>query len=277
MPVTNDNYDQLKIDKLKHFLEEMSGRGLARPYEIFVDNLKVVPKTDDPKEFDNYEYYMNEDTEKIRILIYNSQHTPRNDQYCFYIQRHNVQKPVSSLNGLGEIETIVQEKLSAREKEYELARLQKELEDTKQQLEESEEYAEELERQLDEAKSNKYKLGKLDLVDLGTIVLGKFAEKNADVLSKVGLQGLSGNKELTENLTPETEATFQKKATDNNNSNQSSTLNPESLQYIPVLQNLDQAFEKEDLEIVMLILQKFTEEPAHLKTVAELLNVNRQT
>jgi len=72
MPVTNDNYDQLKIDKLKYFLEEMASKGHARPFEIFVDSLKVIPKTDDPKEFDNYEYYMNEDTEKVRILIYNS-------------------------------------------------------------------------------------------------------------------------------------------------------------------------------------------------------------
>jgi hypothetical protein len=274
MPVTNDNYDQLKIDKLKHFLEEMAQRGFARPFEIFVDNLKVVPKTEDPKEFDNYEYYMNEDTEKIRILIYNSQHTPRNDQYCFYVQKNKTEKP-NAINGLGEIDAIVQEKFSAREKEYELQRLQKELEDTKQQLEESEEYAEELEKQLDEAKSNKYKLGRLDLVDLATAALGKLAEKNADVLSKVGLQGLSANKEITDSQTPDTEATFQKKESNNSASN-NTQLNPESLQYIPVLQNLDQAFEKQDLEVVMLILQKFSEEPSQLKTVAELLNIQRQ-
>ncbi len=35
MPVSNDKYDQLKIDKLKHFLMEMAGRGQARPFEIF--------------------------------------------------------------------------------------------------------------------------------------------------------------------------------------------------------------------------------------------------
>jgi hypothetical protein len=44
MPVTNDKYDQLKIDKLKHFLEDMASKGQAKPFEIFVDNLKVVPK-----------------------------------------------------------------------------------------------------------------------------------------------------------------------------------------------------------------------------------------
>src|SRR5437660_12631732 len=101
MPVSNDKYDQLKIDKLKHFLEDMAGKGHPRPFEIFVDSLKVVPKSEDPKDFDNYEYYMNEDSEKVRILIYNSQHSPRNDQYCFYVQQNKQEKPV---NGLGEIE-----------------------------------------------------------------------------------------------------------------------------------------------------------------------------
>ena len=100
MPITHDNYDQLKIDKLKHYLEDMTAKGHAKPYEIFVDSLKVVPKTEDPKEFDNYEYYMNDDTEKIRIQIYNSNLSPRNDQYCFYVKQHKQDK---GLNGLGDI------------------------------------------------------------------------------------------------------------------------------------------------------------------------------
>lgn len=265
MPVTNDNYDQLKIDKLKHFLEEMAAKGHARPFEIFVDNLKIVPKTDDPKEFDNYEYYMNEDTEKVRILIYNSNLSPRNDQYCFYVQKHKQEKP---LNGLGEIDAIVQEKLSARDKEFELNQLKKELEETKQQLEEAEDYADQLEQQLEEAKSNKYKLGKLDLVELGGVVLENLAIKNSPALEKIGLSGLiATNKAAEETKIEETQASFQKKSEANPD------LKPEHLQYIPVLQNLDQAFEKQDLEVVMQILQKFSEEPSHLKTVAELLNI----
>ena len=124
-----------------------------------------------------------------------------------------------------------------------------------------------LEQQLEDAKSNKYKLGKLDLVDLGTLVLGKLAEKNADLLSKVGLEGLSSNqKQIPGTELTETEASFQKK-TDNQN------LSPEQLQYISVLQQLDQAFDKPSLEVVMLILGKFSEEPETLKSVAELLNI----
>ena len=52
MPVTNDTYDQLKIDKLKHFLEAQAAKGLAKPYEMLLDNLKVLSKTEDPQEYD---------------------------------------------------------------------------------------------------------------------------------------------------------------------------------------------------------------------------------
>ena len=265
MPVSNDKYDQLKIDKLKHFLMEMAARGQARPFEIFVDNLKVIPKTEDPKEFDNYEYYMNEDTEKIRILIYNSAATPRNDQYCFYVQQN---KPEKSLNGLGDLDGIIQEKLSARDREHEARLMKEELEETKKQLEEAEEYAEQLERQLEEAKSNKYKLGKLDLVELGGAVLEKLAVKNAGTLEKIGLAGLvAPNNTVGTATTEETNASFQKK------SESPPDLKPEHLQYIPVLQQLDAAFERPQLEIVMKVIAKFSEEPEQLQTVAELLNI----
>src|SRR5690349_12428861 len=153
MPVTNDVYDQLKIDKLKHFLETQFEKGHPKPFEIFVDNLKVVSKTDDPKEFDSYEFYMNEDTEKVRILIYNSNLSPRNDQYCFMVQK--TMGGSKSLNGLGEIEGIIQEKLAARDREYEMNRLREELESTKQELEETEDYAEKLEEEIKHLKENK--------------------------------------------------------------------------------------------------------------------------
>ncbi len=266
MPVINESYDQLKIDKLKHFLEEMAAKGHARPFEIFVDSLKVVPKTEDPKDFDNYEYYMNENTEKIRILIYNTSLSPRNDQYCFYVQQQKQHQQAP--NGLGEIDHIIQEKLSARDREHEMARLQTELEETKKQLEESEEYAEELERQLEESKCNKYKLGKLDLVELGGVVLERLAVKNSPALEKIGLGGLLASNGQAENSpSEETQVSFQKK------SGEDSELKPECLQYIPWLQQLDAAFDQPQLEIVMQVLGKFSEEPSKLNTVAELLNI----
>lgn len=266
MPVTNDKYDPLKIDKLKYFLGEMAAKGQHRPYEIFVDNLKVVPKTEDPKDFDNYEYYINEDSEKIRILIYNSNLSPRNDQYCFYLQQ---QKGEKSVNGLGEIEGIIQEKLSARDREYELSQLKNELEDTKKQLEESEEYAEELEKQLEESKSNKFKLGKLDLVELGGVVLERLAVKNSPALEKIGLGALVGSTaELHCSAAIEQEASFQKKT-----NSAAGELKPELLSYIPLLQQLEAAFDPPTLETVMQVISKFSQDSGSLDAVADLLNI----
>lgn len=263
MPVTNENFDQLKIDKLKHFLEDMAAKGQPRPFEIFVDSLKVVPKTEDPKDFDAYEYYINEDTEKIRILIYNSNLSPRNDQYCFYLQKNKTDK---SLNGLGDIDNLIQEKIAARDREHEAIRLKNELESTQKQLAEAEEYIEELEQKLSEATDDKYKLKNINLIELGTTVLGKLAERHADVLAKAGLEGFGARKpELPSQ--PEGEASFQKK------SEAAENLSEDQKRYISFLSSLEQVFNHDQLDELMKIIQKLSEEPVRLNEVSQLLNI----
>ncbi|MBN8865854.1 MAG: hypothetical protein J0H92_20945 [Sphingobacteriales bacterium] len=260
MPVTTEKYDQLKIDKLKHLLTELAAKGQARPFEIFVDGLKVVTKTEDVKEFENYEYYINEDTEKIRILIYYSLTSPRNDQYCYYIQHSRQTKP---LNGLGDLDGIIQEKLEARDREHEARLIKQELEQTKKQLEEAEEYAEELERQLEQARDNKHKLGKLDLVELGSAVLERMAVKNAGALEKMGLAGLVTPPAVDPGI-EQPAASYEKQAPEEKS---------DRTAYVALLEQLDAVFDETQLEMVMQVIRQFAEEPSHLQTVAQLLNI----
>ncbi|MBK7665856.1 MAG: hypothetical protein IPJ32_00075 [Sphingobacteriaceae bacterium] len=105
MAITSETYDQLKIDKLKLYLQTQADRNAARYYEIYVDNLKAVHKTNDIQEFDSYEDYMTEDTDRIRILVYstNSQ-SPRNDQYVYRMKKQDEQKTVVQQQGLSGIE-----------------------------------------------------------------------------------------------------------------------------------------------------------------------------
>ena len=259
MPITTEKYDQLKIDKLKHLLTELTSKGQARPFEIFVDGLKVVPKTEDVKEFENYEYYINEDSEKIRILIYYSITSPRNDQYVYYIQRGKIDKP---MNGLGDLDGIIQEKLEARDREHEARQIKQELEETKKQLEEAEQYAEQLEQQLEQANNNKHKLGKLDLVELGSLVLERVAAKNVATLEKIGLGGLVAPP-VTEHQAEPVAASFEK----------TQPVASQEKRHIELLQQLESIFDDRQLEIVMQIIGKFAEEPSHLETVAGLLNL----
>src|ERR1035437_253380 len=95
MAITSETYDQLKIDKLKLYLQTQADKGVARYYEIYVDNLKAVHKTNDIQEFDSYEDYMTEDTERIRILVYSTNSvSPRNDQYVYRMKKQNEQKTI---------------------------------------------------------------------------------------------------------------------------------------------------------------------------------------
>ena len=274
MPVNNENFDQLKIDKLKHFLEDMSGKGQARPYEIFVDSLKVVPKTEDPKDFESYEYYMNEDTEKIRILIYNTNLSPRNDQYNFFVQKNKHDK---AMNGLGEIDNIIQEKLAARDKEYEYSRLKEELEEIKVQLEEAEEYSETLVAELDDLKKNRFKLGNFNMGEFASLALEGIVRRNPQMLLKIpGGEALAGlieqdnadqRKTPAISQVPEGEVSFQKK------SGAGEPLNEEQKRYAAFLSQLEQTFNEAQLADVMLIIQRLAEEPAKLTAVKQLLKI----
>jgi hypothetical protein len=271
MPVTNDSYDQLKIDKLKHFLEAQAERGGAKPFEIFVDNLKVVSKTEDPKEFDSYEFYMNEDTEKVRILIYNSNLSPRNDQYCFLVQK-NVGGS-KSLNGLGEIENIVQEKLAARDREHEMNRLREELETAKQELEETEEYAEKLEKEIEHLKENKFKLGNINIGELASVALEGIVRRNPQMLTKLpGGEALAGiieqdnrDKErvIAQPSTPEPQVSFEKA---------SSEITDEEKRHLAYLRKLEQSFNKEQAEMFNSVLGAMVEEPSIIPTLVEFIN-----
>ena len=274
MAVTTERYDIAKIEKLKSFLEDMEAKGQAKYFEIWVGGLKVVPKTLDSKEFDDYEKYVDEGTKNLKFVIYDSGHSPRNNQYCFSIQPATEDKVLNGFNGLGDLDGIIQEKLAVRDREYEMARLREELQKTKEQLEEAEEYTETLEDQLKLLQDNKYKLGNINVAELASVALEGMIRRNPQMLSRLpGGEALAGiieadNSEKQQQANApqqETQASFQKKS--------SGDLKPEQLRYIPLLQQLDNAFNTAELEVVMQVLQRLAEEPSNLKTVAELLNI----
>jgi hypothetical protein len=271
MPVITEHYDQLKIDKLKHYLEMQAQKGQAVPFELFVDNLKVVPRTEDPKEFDNYEFYMNEDTEKLRILIYSYGQSPRNDQYCYMVQKNKLDK---GLNGLGEIENIVQEKLAARDREHEMNRLREELDATKQELEESEEYNEKLEKEIEFLKENKFKLKNIDIGELASVAIEGIVRRNPQFLTRLpGGEALAGvivqdNKEKERMLAQppqhESQVTVEKET--------EPQITEEEKRHLVYLRKLEQTFNREQAEMFNAVINAMVEEPTIIPTLLELIN-----
>ena len=278
MAITSETYDQLKIDKLKLYLQTQADRNAARYYEIYVDNLKAVHKTNDLQEFDSYEDYMTEDTERIRILVYTTNpSSPRNDQYVYRMKKQEEQKTIiqaSALSGI-EIENRMEEKLQTHRERWEHEALVKELEQTKQQLKESEEYAEKLAAELMEYKSKKLHWGNVNLGELASVVVEGIVRRNPQMVAKLpGGETLAGiieqdNKERgTTTPTAETEVSFKKK------SENESVLTEEEKGYLNFMKGIAESFDDEEIVILTQVITKLEEDTTQLKPVAELLNIN---
>jgi hypothetical protein len=280
MSVTIENYDQLKIDKIKLHLQSQAEKGNPRFYEIFVDNLKAVHKTNDVADFDSYEDYMTEDTEKIRILIYSSSSTsPRNDQYTYRMKKMVETKGEASpsLNGL-EIEARIEEKLQGHRERWEHEQLRKELEQTKKQLEEAENYSDKLEAELLQFRSKKMHFGNVNLGELASVVVEGFVRRNPQILAKIpGAEGLAGvieqdNKDkanAAQNPSVESNASF-KKAEDET----AEVLTEEEKGYLQFMKGIAENFDQQEITILTQIIIKLEEDTAQLKPVAELLNID---
>ena len=70
MSVIIEKYSPGRIDMLNRILQNDHGQGQPRDYEIKVDGLKVVQRTNDPERFFQHEDYLQRDTVCLTIAIY---------------------------------------------------------------------------------------------------------------------------------------------------------------------------------------------------------------
>lgn len=268
--VTTEKYDQAKIDRLKNFLAKMAEKGQPRFYEIFVDSFKAVPKTDDVAEFDSYEEFQSEDTEKIRILLYNTGNSPRNDQYVFMLK----QQQANGLNGVGDINSIVQEKLDARDKEFEMRQLQAEFDRVKGDLEEAEEHIEDLEKKIEELNKQKG-IKEMNLGNVLSHVTTSLIQSSPNIVKKYPLLGALGalagddTNLLPDGKTPEIPETPETKTTIRRRENPQES-NGQIL-VNELMTELQNQFTGKELESVLLIIHKLGMNKEQIKTVEELL------
>lgn len=277
MPNSIATYDSTKVERLKHLLNSCKEKGKAKYYEIFVDILKVVEKTDDPAEFDSYLDYMDDDTKELKIVIYNTANSPRNDQYTFQLKANEQQpekKQPDELSGV-DISTRIDEKLDVERKKWEMDLLTKECEQLKEKVKEAEEYIEKLEQAYQEAKEQKFKVGNVNFGELASVALEGLIRRNTKLITKLpGGEALAGaieedNKEKEKALAEpqyETEATFKKKEPE-----QPAQVSPEDKGRLDVLKLMEEKFNEEQLKSVWSILGCLANNHSQIIPVLELL------
>ena len=270
MPVIEERYDQNKIDSLKRYLKREADKGRTKDYEVIVDGFKVVSRTDDVEEFDDYEEEIKDNTRNISILIYDGAGTNRNTRYSFALNQDNISpiptKPVNGLGGLGEIDEIIQQKLDEKDRDYKITALEKELDETHQKLSEAEEYHEQLQEEINELKAVKKNPMNLQLGEIGASIMDNLLKRNIPQLAGV-LNGIIPPAQAAQ-AEPQGEATFQKQG------DPGPQLSEKQQRHLNNLEMMEQAFNEEQLQIAIVILRKLMEYPEQLIPVAQFLNLH---
>ncbi len=271
MPLVKAKYEQEKIDSLKCLLRRESEKGRAKDYEIEVDGFKVVSRTDDVDEFDDFELHLRDTTRYLTIKIFDGKKTHRNTQYAFSLT-DDVSQPVNGHGTLGEVGEMIQQKLDEQSKEYQLERLREKLAEKEKALEEAEEYSEQLAEEVRVLKENKYNLGSFNIAEIGAEVLKYTIAKNANKSPlAANLSGILGALNTAQETPQQGQVEEEQYEATIEEAEEQPT--PQQLAILHSVQRMEQVFSAQQLQIMTQMLRHLMEHPADLMPVAELLNI----
>jgi hypothetical protein len=282
MPLLEERFDQHKVDSLKRYLQREADKGRARDYEIIIDGFKVVSRTNEVNEFDDYEQEIRDTTRNLSILIYDGDKTNRNTRYSFVLNQDNTipQQPQNGLGSLGDIDHIIQQKMDEKDKDYQISSLKEKLADTEEKLEEAEEYADILKEELEHIKANRFQMKDVNLLEVGAEILkftiNKNAKKSPFAAQLSGILGALNSMDqpalpLQTESEPECEVTVQEQP-----GNLKHGLTEIQMLILGSIQQMEKAFTPEQLPVMNQVMIKLMENPGQLIPVAELLNVKTE-
>lgn len=285
MPIQFDNFDQNKIDRLKNHLSTMAEKNKAKFYEIFVDTLKAVPKTDEISDFDAYEDYITVDTEQIKIVIYNTALSPRNDQYVFVLKAKNREDALNlGLNGMPlqkhsktSISQWRENKVQKSEQEVQIQNLKREVARLEQENQEKDDCIYALEKLVEKAKKNGNRLGGYHIGDILSVAVEGLVTRNKGSISKIpilsGLAGLIKNEGIsnleTDNKEADAEVSFQKMESTNT---ATSPLNDEDTQLLELIKKIHSHFNENEFGSVLDIIEALSEDKKLIAQVLEFIS-----
>lgn len=162
-------YNPTRIQLLHQMLLNSQQQGHPRDYDIKVDELKVVQRTNDPEQFFRHEEFILPDTQSICITLYEGT-SNRNSRHVFVLNEADNNKQDNNQQSLDGIEKMMEAKMDKERQQWNLQLLQKENEALKQELEDAEEYTEQLEGEITALKEKKFEAGK----NIGAVLTGAF-------------------------------------------------------------------------------------------------------
>lgn len=268
MPLIEEKFDQGRIDSIKRYLQREAGKGKAKDFEIIIDGIKVVSRTNDTDEFDEYEEELRDTSRSISFLVYDGAGSNRNTRYAFYLKEG---PPLQAANGLDGIDSLVTQRLEEREREHELQRVREKLEATREQLKEAEEFAEELQQENEQLKTKRL----ADTLSLGELVGSAFkgllrqnASKNPAIQALAGFLGVEAPEDQLPAVPPamDVAASFEKQ-------DGKTELSEDMRNRLALIAQMQERFNEQQMIAVFTILDALAGNPEKIEVVLQCLGL----
>ena len=176
-------YNDVKLSQFKMWLHDMVDKGDGKFIEVYVDDVKVVPRTSKIESLDDHKVYLDDTTDTVKVFIYNTENSNRYTQFTFVLEKKkpienapSIQQPIQpqqpqGLSGV-ELENKINERLMqalTQERErWSNELMKRDFDVCKKELSDAEEYIEDLEKQLSTYKSKKLHWGDVNLGDVAS-------------------------------------------------------------------------------------------------------------
>lgn len=271
MSVINHTYNSDKIDSLKSVLQSKVQKGKPADYEIRVDGLAVVSRTNEVGQFDYYKEHVKDFTHTVSVLLYEGQ-SRNNTHHLFIRQEKPVQQqewhPYSKLNP----DEVILERIAHEKRLWEYQQVQQENLSLKKEIEKlkigKEELKDTITRFEDKIRSGDKNWG--NIVSYGFEAMVK---RNVPLIAKIpGMEGIAEyvQNEIQEQQTeypklkqkPKIESEFQAKT-------KVASENP------GIAELINKEFDKEKIKSISEILVSLAKKPESIETAKAYLR--RQT
>jgi hypothetical protein len=274
--IGKQKYTQEEVDKLYDYLKTYHEKGMPIDYEILIDGFKAVRRTNDPEMFYMFENFVNSDSRAIEVLFYTGS-SNNNDKHIFTFGEEP--KEQQGLSGI-EIDNRIKEGIEQEKRNWEFDSLKKENKELKETILELEDEIDQLEEEKATLTQGQSPLKGL-LGELGSSFVEGFIRRNPKIIAKLpGGEALSGlieedNREKEQAQAPpagDTEVSFTpKQSTPVSETNTESQFTEEDRQAITFVTQLKDAFNKEEFEQLMEIIQIMAANKESIKEVNEYL------
>jgi hypothetical protein len=269
-----EKYSAEEAERIYEYLSVYHDRAQPIQYEIIVDNFKAVRRTDDLSMFHVYENFIKPKTKAVEFLLFTG-NSNNNDKYILYFGEDE-QKGLSGL----EVEKRIQDGIDREKRNWEFDQLRRENQELKEDLNQQdkeieglEKEIERLEREREEMLSKQSPL-KGVVGEIGASVIESMIRRNPKTIARIipGGEALSGLLEQEakqrEEETPlqEAEVVFTPKSSSGMDS-----LKEEDKETLSLLKQIQQAFNQEEYEKVIDILDSLLADKTKISTIHEML------